>query len=348
MSHIHHFFILAIFTLFTFAGCKLLGGDDDNSPIPGKIVFAAKDNNGDSQIFTMKANGENVKQLTHFPPEGEAYSPSWSPDGEEIIFTSFKGGISTGPAIWVMDADGSNQRYLYHPDPENEHANPIIGNNPKWSPDGTKVAFDLCLNCQIYTDNTIWVFDTLTKELTQLTPHEENPGHPASDLYPSWSPDGSQIIFTSNRDYVNGDTLRFRDELYIMNENGTNQIRITENGYVGLAIWNSGENDMDITFRTYSPISGVYQLDNQTDEVLLLLEDPSEYVFLYPQAWSPDTSRLLLKTFERDPKPAERSTVSSLLIFNTQTGEIQEILSKTFRNSNPAISSADWHVPEEK
>ncbi|MEX2362401.1 MAG: DPP IV N-terminal domain-containing protein, partial [Balneolaceae bacterium] len=266
-------FCLIMMAFMFGSSCGLFGGEDEDQPtIPGKIVFAAKDDNQNSQIYTMNATGFNLKQLTDFPGSGVAYAPSWSPDGKQIIFTSFKGGISTGPAIWVMDADGSNQRFLYHPEPDNEHAVPIIGNNPRWSPDGTKVAFDLCLNCQVYTDYTIWVFDTLTKNLTQLTPHEENPGHPASDLYPTWSPDGTQIAFTSNRDYVTGDTLRFRTELYIMDEDGKNQTRITDDESVGGHTWMDSEHIIYTINNRNTNLKDVLLLDVETRQVILLME----------------------------------------------------------------------------
>lgn len=340
--------ILFTTVILGFTACGLLNEEKKKPAIPGKIVFAAKDDNQNSQIYTMTANGANLKQLTDFPASGEAYSPSWSPDGQHIIFTSFKGGISTGPAIWVMDADGSNQRFLYHPDPDNEHAVPVIGNNPRWSPDGTKIAFDLCLNCQIYTDYTIWVFDTLSKELTQLTPHEDNPGHPASDVYPTWSPDGTQIAFTSNRDYVNGDTLRYRNDLYMVTVDNKGVQRITENGYTGLPIWISGDMVTGfIIFKSSNPVPGIYKLDIQTGEVsLIVAEDPSVYISWYPYSLTQDYSHLLVITFERNPDPEERSTISKLIILNTQTDSLKEILYKSSRNTNPAISSADWFVPE--
>lgn len=330
--------------------CGLLGGDDtspEELPLTGKIVFAAKDDNRNSQIFTMNADGSDVKQLTHFPPDGEAYSPSWSPDGKQIMFSSAKGGISTGPALWVMDADGGNQRFLHHSDPGNEHSFPIIGNHPRWSPDGTKVAFDICLNCQIATDNTIWVFDTLSKELTQLTEHWESLGHPASDRFPTWSPDGTQIAFSSNRDYVNEQEMRYRTDLYVIDVDGSGIQRITEKGFGGLPIWDARRNDIShITFKSTNPVPGLYLLNLATGKISTVREEVSEYNSIYPYSWSINKIQLLAGTYERNSDPEERNTISSLFILNTQTGTLEKIISRTSPNSNPAISSADWFVPE--
>jgi Tol biopolymer transport system component len=52
-------------------------------------------------------------------------------------------------------------------------------------------------------------------EQTRLT------DNPANDIYNCFSPDGSKIAFTSNRDG--------NDEVYIMNSDGTDQKRLTNN-----------------------------------------------------------------------------------------------------------------------
>ena len=47
-----------------------------------------------------------------------------------------------------------------------------------------------------------------------------------SDYHPSWSPDGSRIAFTSNRDGT-------ESEIYVMNSDGFEQTRLTDNSGVG-------------------------------------------------------------------------------------------------------------------
>ncbi len=52
----------------------------------------------------------------------------------------------------------------------------------------------------------------------------------ADDRYPSWSPDGSSIVFSSDRDD--------NTELYVMNADGTNQTRLTQHEGDDLApVW---------------------------------------------------------------------------------------------------------------
>jgi Tol biopolymer transport system component len=78
---------------------------------------------------------------------------------------------------------------------------------PSWSPDGTQIAF---VSNRLRSlgpisskaNEDIWVMGIDGSRLLQFT------RSPASDIAPSWSPDGKQIVFVSDRD---GD-----DDLYVV------------------------------------------------------------------------------------------------------------------------------------
>jgi Tol biopolymer transport system component len=76
-----------------------------------------------AEIFTVPADGsESPTQITH--NTGYDAAPSFSPDGKSIADESFRG-------ISVMNTDGSNSRSV----------SGSGGFSPRWSPDGTKLAF---------------------------------------------------------------------------------------------------------------------------------------------------------------------------------------------------------------
>ena len=102
------------------AGGRLPGG-------PGRLVYAARSDQSDD-LFTIDASGKGLRQLTD--QSGGQLEPTWSPDGSQIAFRSFRDGNSE---VYVMNADGSEQTNLTN--------DPALDNAPAWSPDGTKLAF---------------------------------------------------------------------------------------------------------------------------------------------------------------------------------------------------------------
>ena len=85
------------------------------SPDGERIAFVS-DRDGNFEIYVMAADGENQRNRTKNPFADKA--PSWSPDGKRIAFVSDrdghvpKGRVLPNFEIYMMDADGGNQRNL--------------------------------------------------------------------------------------------------------------------------------------------------------------------------------------------------------------------------------------------
>ena len=109
--------------------------------------------------------------------------PQLSPDGKQIAYV--KTGIEEKTkeyrsTIWIVPADGSGKPRPFTSGPKRD-------TSPRWSPDGTKLAF--------VSDRTdekqIWIMETLGGEALQLTTMRRGASGP------SWSPDSKRICFTA-------------------------------------------------------------------------------------------------------------------------------------------------------
>jgi Tol biopolymer transport system component len=149
-------------------------------------------------IFVMNVDGTQQIQLTDDP--GNELEPSWSPDGEKIVFIS----DSNGPDfdIYVMNLDGSNVTQLTD-DSANEFG-------PVWSPDAKQVVFSSDRNGNVQ----LFMISIDGSNLVQLTEDSSN------SAYADWSPDGERIVFESDRDTGHAN-------IYVMNTDGSNVIQLT-------------------------------------------------------------------------------------------------------------------------
>ena len=81
--------------------------EPDWSPRPdGQIAFTARDETLKYDIFLVNPTNSEITRLTQ--DDGNNESPSHSPDGQHITFTSTRQGKQRH--VWVMDVDGNNQR----------------------------------------------------------------------------------------------------------------------------------------------------------------------------------------------------------------------------------------------
>ncbi|MBL8997091.1 MAG: PD40 domain-containing protein [Gemmatimonadetes bacterium] len=174
------------------------------SPDGRTIVFTSlKD--GDLDIYTMNVDGTNVRRLTNTP--GYDGGPWWSPDGTKIVYRAnhpqdsaslrqYRELLAQGmirPSrveLFVMDADGSNQRQV----------TAVGGANfgPSWSPDGTKLIFSSNFVAPRSGNFELYLVDA-SETMATADKLERVTTSPVFDGFPMFSPDGRKLMWASNR-----------------------------------------------------------------------------------------------------------------------------------------------------
>jgi TolB protein len=165
----------------------------------GRIVFTSV-RDGDMEIYSMNADGGDVKRLTNrVGPDG---GPFFSADGTQIVFRGRT--LTPGPElddykallreglwrptsleIFVMNADGSHLRQVTS----------LGGASfaPYFSPDGKKIIFSSNQHNPRGRDFELWLVNVDGTGLERVT------WNASFDGFPMFSPDGKKLVFASNR-----------------------------------------------------------------------------------------------------------------------------------------------------
>ncbi len=149
---------------------------------------------GPSQMVLYIANADGAGERPLFGTSGFDYNASFSSDGQWVVFTSERAGSGQAD-IYRVRPDGSGLERLTN--------DPDLDDQAAMSPDGGHVAFVSTRGS--HTAN-IWILDLNTRQARNLTGGRTPAG--AADtgtlngsFRPSWSPDGTWIAFTSDRNF---------------------------------------------------------------------------------------------------------------------------------------------------
>lgn len=165
------------------------------------------------QIHVAALDGSGDRRLT--PVNQRSFDPDWSPDGTRIVYcqTRLLPRDVAQNRLMLMNADGTNRRALTAFGGTNEV-------NPKWMPDGRVIIFEQLQRTGTRSDiATISPDGGPQRKLLSTRRWETNPVP---------SPDGTRIVFTSDRDRPStrgGPGF----EIYTMTVDGTDIRRLTDN-----------------------------------------------------------------------------------------------------------------------
>jgi len=209
-------------------------------PARGTIAYTVRETpRGHYKVYLINADGSrNREMLDH------AGAPSFSPDGEQLVYYKWPDGLHVvnrdggGDQSLVNDVEAAfagwspdGSRIVFHSAQGSRTDISFVnidgsdiqkftdGEQPAWSADGGQLAYKGC----IVNDCGIMVVNTDGTGKQRLTNN-------ADDGNPAWSPNGKQIAFVSERDG--------NHEIYVMDADGTNQRRITKDRHTdSFPVW---------------------------------------------------------------------------------------------------------------
>lgn len=148
--------------------------------IPGvfntKIAYSAVTGKGRKGIYVMDMDGHNPFAVTK--NKSLNLSPSWSPTGDEVVYTSY---IKGDPDLYITKLGSRRMKKL-----TSRMGSSIT---PAWSPNGGGIAFA----SSITGISNLYVKRPSGGKARRLTKSR------TIDISPSYSPDGNQIVFSSER-----------------------------------------------------------------------------------------------------------------------------------------------------
>lgn len=264
-------------------------------------------------VFTMNLDGSELKKVAQAPDKRWHGAPSWSSDGQFILFHAFPQDAGAGDShVFVVKYDGTDLKDLGS------------GQRPAWSADNKQIVFHLAEQNPEKAQTGLWVMNADGKgrqwmfpgyapryasdgsRLLYVSAHEGNQSIYSYDLVDSapkkilqeayeqrpgaaaWSPDGKRVAFIDER--------KGKIELILIDSSGSEKSQVVRcrGPMVGPVSWGAnGKLLLTQKDASAGDRQRLYTLnpDNEDDPELLPQQEAGALNF--DPAWSPDGQRIV-------------------------------------------------------
>jgi Tol biopolymer transport system component/DNA-binding winged helix-turn-helix (wHTH) protein len=169
----------------TVVGDPSFDADPSFSPDGKRIAFVSG-RDGNAEIYTQNVDGSDLRRITDHPAR-DAF-PTFSPDGTQIVFNSNR--EEENLDVYIMNVDGSDVRRLTNWLSDEES---FPGT---WSADGSQIFF---------TSTQSGKSNIYTMNVEPFAPTAVLPNPTENIHFPSYSPDGSRMLFQIANDDNTGE-----------------------------------------------------------------------------------------------------------------------------------------------
>jgi TolB protein len=165
------------------------------SPDSSEVIYSMG-----GSLWRQRLDSNTAQQLTD--GNGYDYQPDWSPDGKSVVYVSYQHDTME---LWMLDLATGNTKQITK--------SAAVNVEPRWSPDGKKIVF---VSTSYHGRFHIFVMDAveesvenkasivrLTEETKSTLPRYYYAEYD-TEIHPTWSRDGKEILFVSNRGHIYG------------------------------------------------------------------------------------------------------------------------------------------------
>jgi Tol biopolymer transport system component len=160
------------------------------SPDGKTLVFSLQ-----GSLWRQDVDSDEAVQLTDGP--GYDYQPDWAPDGQSIVYASYRG---DAVELYLLDVSSGKSRPLTE--------GGAVNVEPRFSPDGTRLAF---VSTRDKGRFHLFVTSLAPGGKPERMVEDQRSSPPRyyyspfdHELSPTWSSDGSELLFVSNRGHIWG------------------------------------------------------------------------------------------------------------------------------------------------
>lgn len=279
-----------------FADEILLRVTGTRGPFDTRIAFISTAGGRSKELWAMSFDGSGLRQLTR--NQTINLSPRWSPDGREILFTSYR---DRRPKLYLMDLATGRDRVIA------EGRGVTIGG--AFSPDGARIAIS---REEAKGNSDIVLLDRSGALIERLTTND------AIDVSPSWAPDGRRLAYCSSQSGS--------PQIYVLDLDSKRSRRISAQGsYNTQPAWSPTGDRIAFTGRVGGRFQiFVAELDGAVRQVTSSRGDNVD------PSWSPDGRYLVFRS--------TRSGPGRLWVSDWRGAKQSELLAGSGDDSSPAWS----------
>ena len=174
------------------------------APTGEQILFVSNRHADVWDLFLMDPDGRNVRKV--FKKLIYREQPVWAPDGKRIVYSRAEEDM-----LYIAEVGGQIEKPLVATRP--------FGGYPRWSPDGTEIAF-MSKKHDEEKGYRIRIINTHTREKRWLLPDRE-----PSQYFPAWSPSSEKLAFSWENPELEVETL------FIANRDGSDLEKVLPLAY---------------------------------------------------------------------------------------------------------------------